>query len=461
MSEHFNTPSVLLLGLPTSAFCGIDLLSFTTSPRFNGIKNLPSGWHFVFTGVTNSFSLRHGAWFHVQDPQPTTGRELFILKWDAEHEELVPETDEAEILRHRANIGRLWRENLTPYRQSAVKDGEAAAEDTHDWVQLTDCITPSLLSRITGIDTPSNTTKPTPRYWLFTSASSAAQDVDAIPGLSGTDHHHPRSEKELSFLPIDLKQTWRPGAIGRERTEAAQDRSWALGQLIQSHCSASPRDVIGELQITFLLILTLNNNSALEQWKRLLGLVLTCKEAAGKQPSFFCEFVGVLRWQVVHCADAEGGLFDLSDEGGSLLRVLLRRFRVGLEGLEVEGRGKADVLEELDDLEAYLRDEYGWYGDGAHMTVRRGMLELEDGEQIEMDMNDADEEDESGDFAPAIVDLTPEQMRELSSHGATFSIPDERSKAAHMKKQQARLAEMVNQNEEEDDQDIEDMDARY
>ena len=37
--------------------------------------------------------------------------------------------------------------------------------------------------------------------------------------------------------------------------------------------------------------------------------------------------------------------------------------------------------------------------------LKRCMLELEDGERVEMDMNDADEEDETGEYAPVVVEL--------------------------------------------------------
>lgn len=451
------TPTVLMLNLPPSALGGINLLSFTTTPRFHGIKNLPGGWHFVFVSSTSSLSMRHGAWFQVKNT--TIGPpEIFIKKWDSEHETFVAETSDMEVLRWRANLGSIWREGLTPYRQtvpssdSTTGSGDKAVasssqsneadfveEDTTDWVNLTSHITVPLLTRITG-DT-------TPDHWSLTSASSAARDMDNIPGLS-TEQSEFQPEKELRFLPIDLKQTWREGATGRERTLAARDRSWALGDIIEHQCGGKEMEVLGELQFCFLMVLTLNNHSCLEQWKRILEVLLTCRRAVDERPKLFVELLSTLRLQLQHCGDVEGGLFDLSDEGGNLLKSLLRKFRKGLD--EIAGTEKQDVMDELDDLEAFLKSGYGWELDDSF--VRRGMLELEDGEQVEMEVAGYEEEDETGEYAPMVVELTPAQIRALSG----VDVPDDQGD-----KEKELVEEKVNGEMDEDEAELDDMDARF
>ena len=217
MDPASQTHCVLLLNLPPHALAGIDLLSFTTTPRFHGVKNVPPGLHFIFAASDSSLSVRHGAWFYVS---PGTGPpQVFVKRWDDENQELIAEKSQTEVLRWRANLGSIWKDGLTPYRQT-VHSGDTAedeaAEDSADWAELTSRITPTLLSRITGLN---------PDHWTLTSASSAAQDADSIPGLE-TSNSALRPEKELRFLPIDLRRTWREGATGEERSEAAQDRSW-------------------------------------------------------------------------------------------------------------------------------------------------------------------------------------------------------------------------------------------
>ncbi|KAH0535983.1 hypothetical protein FGG08_007120 [Glutinoglossum americanum] len=383
--------TILLLNLPPGALCGMDLLSFTTSPRFRGIRLLPKGIHFIYTGATTFLSVRHGVWI---DPETSgTGPGETIIKiWDIGKEELVSEEDQAEQLRWKASIGGSWREHLTPYRQSIggvdTSGSAAAGEEGKIWGPLVDCITPSLLSRITGGQR---------NDWTLSTSSAMKQDMEDIPGLG--EHSTIRQEKELNFLPINLRQTWREGAIGRERTEAAKDRSWALGEIVAKHCSGDEKEVVGEMEFCFLMVLTLNNFSCLEQWKRLLNLVFTCQRAVKDREDLYMRILRVLRLQLQRCNDVEGGLFDLTDEGGAMLIQLLKGFRRGLEDVyENEGSG---VRDEFGILEAYAQREFGWELNDSF--VRKGVLELEDGEQVEMELNELEGEDERGEYAPVIV----------------------------------------------------------
>ncbi|KXS94812.1 hypothetical protein AC578_6439 [Pseudocercospora eumusae] len=450
--ETADTPALLLLDLPPSALAGIDLLSFTVTPRFRGVKDLPPGFHFTFAGTSAAFSERHGLWFRIPGRTESRATPLFVAKWDAKEETLVAESDDAEKLRWRANLGSIWREGLTPYRQTSntTSQGEAE-EEVIDWPTLTSSITSALLSRITGGDST---------RWRLTSASSARRDIEDIPGLNEDDKKELQADRELYFLPINLKQTWREGATGRERTEAAQDRTWALNHVGEQHCTDGDiNEIIGEMQFCFLMVLTLSNFSCLEQWKRILSLVFTCKSAVQRRPDLFIKAIAALRLQLQHCKDAEGGLIDLADEGGSLLKQLLVRFRKGLEGLT--GTGVQDVVDELDDLEEYLRQDHGWQFGGDY--ARSGVLELEDGEQVQMESTAYDEDDETGEFAPQIVDLTPEQARLLGVTAQDMRDVGLSLKQASVGEKGLQVVESSESDEddEEDMRDVDEMDSRY
>ena len=79
--------------------------------------------------------------------------------------------------------------------------------------------------------------------------------------------------------------------------------------------------------------------------------------------------------------------------GGGFLRPLFTRFRRSLD--DFDGKWKSDLVDELEDLQEYLQSTFGWDLDGVYL--KRGLLELEDGEL--------------GDFAPTVVELTPEQLK--------------------------------------------------
>lgn len=452
--ETTDAATVLLLDLPPQALGGIDLLSFTTTTRFRGIKNVPNGFHFVYAGSSTSFSERHGIWFEVVEGETP----LIVTKWDPATEALVKVNDRAEVLKWRANLGSIWREGLTPYRQIAAQSADAQADEGRDWSSLTKSIDRALLARVTGGDSDS---------WRLSSASSSKQDFEAIPGLSEEDFAS-ETDKELNFLPIDLKQTWREGATGRERTDSAQDRSWALENLINTHCcSKDAMEIVGEMQFCFLMILTINNFSCLEQWKRILTLLFTCKRAVATMSDLFVSAIAALRLQLQHCKDAEGGLIDLADEGGSLLKSLLVRFRKGIDGLG--GIGNQDVVDELDDLEDYLKQEHGWQFGGNF--AKSGVLELEDGEQVRMDTTAFDEDDETGEFAPQVVELTAEQAKMLNAEDTSdlhvslsrTSLKDAQPKPIVNEVTDSGESESDSEHsgESEEADDLEDMDARY
>ncbi|KAK2800892.1 hypothetical protein FQN51_005827 [Onygenales sp. PD_10] len=493
MTSLTPTPTLLLTSLPAKTLIGIDLLSFTTTPSFHGIKNLPPGPHFLYTGTTESFSLRNGEWFFIR-PNTNTGVEIHLRKWDGNVESVVPvdertEEGRQEAMRLRANLGRIWQDGGLLAYPSGQQQGEqrppkkkgnrleitmhpqgeytqspsgspspspspststSTSTSISDWPHLTTHITPAVLSRILGNPTPNppappssantNTesqsqSQPQPARWTISSGSSASRDRDEIPGLSAAEVSSALSlggegaaagaeDKELRFLPVDLKRTWRAGAVGRERTQAAQDRSWALGEVIAGFAGRGDggkegegeAQILGELQFTFLMVLTLMNFSCLEQWKRLLGLIFTCRAACKEREGFFVSVLRLVRLQLRHFEDVEGGLFEMDgDDGGVFLKKLL----VGLRRVvdeEFAAEEVAGVKRELGLLEEWVKGEYGWELRRGNV-VRRGMLELEDGEMVEMVVEGAEEEDEMGEYAPVVVDLGEGKLGTEESDG--------------------------------------------
>lgn len=325
---------------------------------------------------------------------------LRVRKWDAERGGLIGvgeggEGGGAEMERYRSYAGEVWERGLMAYRQNAAS--QEAVEESNHWASLTRHVNARVLSHLTQN-----------KEWRITSASSALVDRDEIPGVK-VEEVKGEEERELGVLGIDLVRTWREGAVGRERTEGRLDRSWALGEVVGRWEGDGEEEeegwggfLLGQMECCFLMVVTVGNWSCLEEWKRILGLVLTCKRAVREREGWFVGFVGVLRGQLERCEDVEGGLFDMSDEGGGFLKGLLKGFKRTLGQVFEEGEGE-DVKEEMEALEGFLRREYGWeLGDE---FVRRGMLQLDDGEMVEMEMEEMEGEDERGEYAPVVVDL--------------------------------------------------------
>ena len=429
-------PTILLLNLPASSLVGIDLLTLTSTPKFQGITNLPPGYHFIFAGATATLSPRTGYWIRVPTYSASRSSWLKIFRWDGETEELREVEDDGEV---ESWVGRLSDagnrergEGLLPYDQAPSSSMDTVIDD---WPYLTSLISPHLLSNLTNNTCSISTT------------SCAVQDRENVPGLSEEDLKSwwGKEGEDLKFLKFDLKRSWRDGAVGMERTSQARDRSWALQSLIDSLETSSPpplsklseeedqgedkiwgNQILGEFQLTFLMVLLLGNYSCLQEWKRILELVFTCSDLLLVQEHFFVKFLEVLRLQLIHCDDVEGGLFDVSGDDGGFLKKLLRGFRRAVEdvcgdepeigavelqsganklkngAMKVKNEGK-EVKKELERLETWLETHWNWQlGDA---FLRRGIVELEDGEAVELELDDMLAEDERGEFAPVIVEI--------------------------------------------------------
>ena len=160
------------------------------------------------------------------------------------------------------------------------------------------------------------------------------------------------------------------------------------------------KEILGELQFCFTGVLMLMNWSCLEGWKRILAVLFTCKEALGEVEGYFVEVLKLLRLQMEHMDDVEGGLFDLSDEVGSRW---LRRLVEGVRG-NVEERCEvgSELRGQMEAFERFVMERYGW--DSGRDVLRRGVVELEDGESVEVSLDGADEDDERGEYAPVVVE---------------------------------------------------------
>ena len=289
------------------------------------------------------------------------------------------------------------------------------------------------------------------RVWRVDSASSAGQDRDdeilqKIPLPHASERIEAREsghDQTLNLLPINLKRTFPPNATGRERTLAAQDRSWYLNYLVNAylvpHAHPPPvncilaidpggRELLGELELCFIHALTLSNFSCAEAYVRTLALCLTCEQQILTKPGFYHRLIEVLITQLgqgLDCFAPPGAVEgERGDEGGGsawapdwltegpnpvpkLLRGFLRTLKRLLAESELEqGRETLEgLLGRLERLEKVVGEVFGWVVD-AGKVVKRGMVMLEDGEMVELELAGLleEEEEEEGE-GPVVVEM--------------------------------------------------------
>lgn len=255
-------------------------------------------------------------------------------------------------------------------------------------------VTPGVLTRLLGAG------------WTVETISAGAEggDDNDTAGLPATPGE--AAEKRIAYTPIDLKRTWPLTAIGRERTEMARDRSWALGQVL----GGNP-ELLGEMEVAFVTCFCLGNFASASQWRKVVALVLTCRDAAvGEREGWFVEFLLVLRRQLEVLVEGEEGGF-LGEEVMGEVQKLLRGFGTMLREEEEEGSGWGRKIRvAFKTLAKWAEKRLDWVLDTRDI-LRRGTVQTEEGDMVEVEDEGLEEEEERGEYAPAIVEVTDSGSR--------------------------------------------------
>ncbi|KAF3920035.1 hypothetical protein ABW21_db0205983 [Orbilia brochopaga] len=483
--QFYIMTALILLDLPPSSFCAIDLASFTTSPRFRGVKNIPPGIHFCCISPTSdhpadpsntnsritelenvssqpsSLNFRNGFFFAASPSTP-----YVIRKWCAKTETLLSETEipSVDVENVKRNLPEIFREYLSPFEKLQVPEEKVVV-----WNLFAAATTRSqdTLTRILGPSWSCESTQET--SWEKKELDDAIRAKTEITG--SRQMHGPEKppgydgpERDvLNYTHIDLKRTWPPNAMGRERTIWARDRSWVLTDIFRrlSHkynqlpapdsesratanstaeslasdlpLSESTQDgqsaLLAELAVAFTLTVLLANYSSTIQFKHVLEISLTASEAVKSHTGYFVKLIGMVENMLKAAklilgekpesddeydgeegagAAGEEGVFEEFISGGDAWLIkLLRGFNRELKAVETSQTQDKELekLKSFAGLERTCR-RFGWYLDDQY--VRKGMVDLpaeEGGGRVEVELEDMEGEDERGEFAPVIVEL--------------------------------------------------------
>ncbi|KAF0449825.1 AAR2-domain-containing protein [Gigaspora margarita] len=298
----FNKGAFLLfLDAPTGLEFGIDYNSWQTGPRFKGVKLIPPGLHFVYYSTSDKSGisgLRNGFFKFYES------KEVVIKYWDPNIEDIkrddetVPEQNERLKSDMRQFDSFLGVYPLTP------------PTDWKKWINLTNYITPSLISRIL------------PNEGRMNNVSSSTVDEDELLNIKGSSKFY---EDIILFTKFDLKKSWRPGAVGQEITKYSLDKSWLLCELLTSVYKNDYKELLGELQLSFVCLLIGQNFAGFTQWKNLVQLICMCKEAINTyNMTLFSEFVDVINFQLEECpADFFRDIISQDNFLSHVLKVIL------------------------------------------------------------------------------------------------------------------------------------------
>jgi len=375
MEEYETTTTLVILDMPSGVSLTLDTLSFSSTTSFRGIKRIGEGIHLLTYGLDKSeLGMRSGFFFHAK---PGT---VSAWKWDLKSEQLTRITEQVEgIALQERNFPSLSSfpnvtglQSLHPYLTTVSTQTE---DKTTTWSDLTCYVTNDMLNRIL------------PPHWAFTSQTSSTND-EATDQLS--DLPSSKSESVLHFTSINLKRTFNPNSIGRERTDQILDKSYFFESLLKG--LPDELALLGELQLSFITVLYMNNFSGFEAWKNLFTVFCGCKSALMTRERLFRNFLTVLRHQFDVCSEET---FNEIIIEGNFVANNLKVLNTSIEDLEQ----KSSALEfSFAQLMSLLGSKFNWdpiYGP----TTRKGAVVNDSG----FDENGWDRED--GDYEPVVVEI--------------------------------------------------------
>jgi A1 cistron-splicing factor AAR2 len=213
----------------------------------------------------------------------------------------------------------------------------------------------------------------------------------------------------LKFIFPTNKQTFSSEAFGRERTNQVLDTTTHVNSVIKKECSGDPEEIIGELQFCYLTGMILGNIWCLAHWQHIVKIVFRAFQLTLDNPKFFKKFVEAVHTQLTYDGvGIDGSVLDYDNDLADVLKSILAKFKARVEDLHKSQEMLMDdqkaFQQAFDKFEEFLRN-FGGGWDLGQNYLRSGKYMMEDGELVEAELTELQDEDERGEFAPAIVEL--------------------------------------------------------
>lgn len=230
-----------------------------------------------------------------------------------------------------------------------------------------------------------------------------------IKDYSSTSAVHALHQENLNFFFPSDNRTFSREAVGRDRTNQVMDSSTHLISIIQNECNGDADEIVGEIQFCYLMGMILGNISCLMHWQHVVKIIFKAPQLTLDNPTFFQKFIDTIRTQLTYDnVGIDGSIFDHDNELHRVLRPIIAKFKARFEELYKSQDSLTDDQKGFQDafkkFEEFMKTfEGGW--DLSLDYLRVGRWQLEDGEFVEAELSEFQDEDERGEYAPAVVEL--------------------------------------------------------
>ncbi|CEJ92108.1 hypothetical protein VHEMI07781 [[Torrubiella] hemipterigena] len=382
---------VLVLDLPEVFTVGYDAVSFTAK-HFGGVRDVPSGPHLFWVSHPSGMSARCGFWI-----ESTSSHKVHVLQWDS-FNEVLAEAGFAEARIQRDNLAK-FHQKLISYEDPSASGEVKTAANIDIWRQLTGSIGASVLRRIGGADGT-----------VLVHTGDKARGAVLLAGEMELERRFSAGAgRELGFSFDQRGKTYSAARFGAERSEEAKDAT-AYILAVMEEAGLSDADVVGEMQFAYMTGVHLGNESCIQQWwHMLLKLILKAYGLIVRKPLLVAALLRTLAAQIAYDQDwLDSSILQATGDSQSKdLRLALVVYQRRLDEIVAEDPvpdvlAVATALVRVEGAAAAL----GW--DIKAQYLRTGKVIMEDGEEVEVEMEELAAEDERGEYAPEIVELDGE-----------------------------------------------------
>ncbi|BFZ56548.1 hypothetical protein PYCC9005_003595 [Savitreella phatthalungensis] len=329
---------VFVRGLPPGSQAGVDLCSWQTGQNFRGFRDIPPGLHCIHITPADDPSIKHGVWVCLQ-----TSAEKVNFVWNREENRLEKQEQTSEDEEHLVLL---------------LDVSQAPPESVKAWSVMTQHMQlPAQRGQLSVIALDRTFTSMTP-----SSADPEAKD----------------EETSFHFTPIDLKRSWRPGAVGADITRMSLDKTWLLCDAL--HRAGGEESFLAEYEACTLGLMLVASYACFEQWRTFLQLICHSQGGLASHTMLFNEILALLN-NALQQMNHEM----YSDILADLVPAGLQKLQSNLKQAQRADAGNMGQLQvSLDVLFDTLAREHGWEAD------------------------DESQEDDAGEDEPVVVSLDDE-----------------------------------------------------
>ncbi|KAJ2385393.1 hypothetical protein GGI05_004716 [Coemansia sp. RSA 2603] len=368
-----NGAFLVVLDAPCGIEFGIDLDTWETGPLFKGLKMIPPGIHYIHysavnndkqTGIQSGFLHKFAL------------KEVVVRRWCAETEQLYPSkhVSAEDVERIRMGIRDLDK-GLGAYPLDGGSNGTYAR-----WQKLTGYITPEMLDLLL------------PPNGEFSSATGSVYEDEemekAQKALNQSSDKPTESSDSLdrfNFTHCNIRRSFPTNASPEDIRKYSRDKSWLLKTLLSSRWHNNPHELLGELQLAFVIIFVGQNFSGLEHWKFLMNLTLCCAEALEDKTLVSQLFVPLVRVLCMQLAECPQEFAASVLEQDNFIAVVLETLVLNVYECSVD-ETRTTMDKEIAVMRKLLEEKFSWT--------------LATGRQLQ-----ADADTEDGEYAPQVVHM--------------------------------------------------------